>query len=542
MDAREISGSLPPPRDDEPPSLRQDILDELADHLQCAMRRELLTHDDAAAARQRVLDKFGDPREVARKLWVQAMWSRIMSQRITLGLLALTTAACLLLAGLMWRTTQQSQQVNAMLLEQMAALVAASRTPAPVPPTPDATLKVRLFNGEKGGRPPKWATVIVVGTHLNNASIQGQRDGASGLVEFGVLPPGAYEVGVQTPRGEATRTVKVLRGEPHVEEFVCPDEAGQQVDVVIECDLPEDLKKRDVAMVALFKDEPFEFGGDTWQKSTNGGIFVAVNRAGIRPLQSIWGNFNIPPGTTRDTRANWIMNVFGNEPSPRTKPAASTPPQHWTGGRFKLVFLALATDPGIMAVDLDSVAGADAAVAAVQMVKSDWNGMKGIAEWPAALDVEYVVKEGPPWHIKIPERLIEEARKQLAETPAAKPDERHGTPPAGASKENIDDQCWRTIGVRVADVAPAQLGEYRNRYRGGMRIADTPPDSPAARSGIKPDDILLGLHVWETVNLENVAHVLQHPKLASDDPVKFYVLRGHDIRSGSLRLFSRRSE
>ena len=37
-----LSALLPPPRDDEPASLRQDILDELADHLICAYNRELL--------------------------------------------------------------------------------------------------------------------------------------------------------------------------------------------------------------------------------------------------------------------------------------------------------------------------------------------------------------------------------------------------------------------------------------------------------------------------------------------------------------------
>ena len=37
---------LPPPRDDEPASLRQDIIDELADHLACAYNRELLRGAD----------------------------------------------------------------------------------------------------------------------------------------------------------------------------------------------------------------------------------------------------------------------------------------------------------------------------------------------------------------------------------------------------------------------------------------------------------------------------------------------------------------
>ena len=38
--SEDLTASLPPERDDEPVSLRQDILDELNDHLQCAVRRE----------------------------------------------------------------------------------------------------------------------------------------------------------------------------------------------------------------------------------------------------------------------------------------------------------------------------------------------------------------------------------------------------------------------------------------------------------------------------------------------------------------------
>ena len=49
-----LAADLPAPRDDEPPSLRQDILDELADHLDFAIRRERLTHPaDPTAAESR---------------------------------------------------------------------------------------------------------------------------------------------------------------------------------------------------------------------------------------------------------------------------------------------------------------------------------------------------------------------------------------------------------------------------------------------------------------------------------------------------------
>ncbi len=93
-----LAAQLPTGHDDEPASLRQDILDELNDHLACAWNRERMrtgllsqASDDArsqdsenvrAALWLRVEQRFGDPRVLARRLWFDAMWSRIMNQRI----------------------------------------------------------------------------------------------------------------------------------------------------------------------------------------------------------------------------------------------------------------------------------------------------------------------------------------------------------------------------------------------------------------------------------------------------------------------------
>jgi hypothetical protein len=86
MDFRDsVSMMMPPHRDDEPASLRQDIIDELGDHLARAYNRELLGGVDPTAARQRVLDRFGDPAAMARRLWFDAMKGKIMTQRILIA-------------------------------------------------------------------------------------------------------------------------------------------------------------------------------------------------------------------------------------------------------------------------------------------------------------------------------------------------------------------------------------------------------------------------------------------------------------------------
>ena len=89
-----VSQGFPPPRDDELAHLRRDITDELADHLDCAMRRELRRTDDETAAERAVLDRFGNPQRLARRLWWNAMKEKVMKDRIMLVAVVLLIAAC----------------------------------------------------------------------------------------------------------------------------------------------------------------------------------------------------------------------------------------------------------------------------------------------------------------------------------------------------------------------------------------------------------------------------------------------------------------
>src|SRR5438309_2371033 len=86
MDFRDtISAGLPGPWDDDPEGARRDIVDELADHLACSYNRELLRGVDANEARQRVLQRFGDPAAVARRLWFDAIGGKLMARRVILA-------------------------------------------------------------------------------------------------------------------------------------------------------------------------------------------------------------------------------------------------------------------------------------------------------------------------------------------------------------------------------------------------------------------------------------------------------------------------
>ena len=73
------------------------------------------------------------------------------------------------------------------------------------------------------------------------------------------------------------------------------------------------------------------------------------------------------------------------------------------------------------------------------------------------------------------------------------------------------------------------------QLHGGLLIADVRPDGTAVQAGLQRGDILIGLHQWETLNLESVQWVLNHPDLATFNPLKFYVLRAGQIHRGYLQ-------
>ena len=60
--------------------------------------------------------------------------------------------------------------------------------------------------------------------------------------------------------------------------------------------------------------------------------------------------------------------------------------------------------------------------------------------------------------------------------------------------------------------------------------------SPAANQGIRPGDVLVGMHIWETISLENLEYVMGRPDLASMNPVKFFILRGNQTLFGHLSI------
>ena len=98
----ELQAVFPQPLPGESPALRDEIIDELADHLECAWNRERISVASDEEARQRVINQFGDLRIVTRQLWWEARKGQFVSQKLALTMTAKFAATCLIACGVMW--------------------------------------------------------------------------------------------------------------------------------------------------------------------------------------------------------------------------------------------------------------------------------------------------------------------------------------------------------------------------------------------------------------------------------------------------------
>jgi serine protease Do len=98
----------------------------------------------------------------------------------------------------------------------------------------------------------------------------------------------------------------------------------------------------------------------------------------------------------------------------------------------------------------------------------------------------------------------------------------------------IADEAWQILGVRLAPVPADQLPRLEARYNGGLRVTAIHPDGLAARHGVRPGDVIVGMHVWETVSLDDLAYVLHRADLNGEEFIRFYVVRDDQTRVGQL--------
>jgi serine protease Do len=108
-----------------------------------------------------------------------------------------------------------------------------------------------------------------------------------------------------------------------------------------------------------------------------------------------------------------------------------------------------------------------------------------------------------------------------------------------SQKSGLADRSWNVLGLKLAVMDQNDFKNLNSRYRGGLTVLDVRPGSPAAQQGIRKGDVLVGMHIWETISLENIAYILERDDLNKLDSIVFYIIRGADTLYGHLRIASR---
>ncbi len=103
------------------------------------------------------------------------------------------------------------------------------------------------------------------------------------------------------------------------------------------------------------------------------------------------------------------------------------------------------------------------------------------------------------------------------------------------------DRHWAMLGLRLKPIPTKDFrAKFRTQYRGGLTVAAVRAGSPAAVHGIRPGDVLVGMHEWETITLDNVDYIVDYvisrPDEETVNPVKFFILRGNETLFGLLPI------
>jgi serine protease Do len=99
-------------------------------------------------------------------------------------------------------------------------------------------------------------------------------------------------------------------------------------------------------------------------------------------------------------------------------------------------------------------------------------------------------------------------------------------------------KAWDVLGLELIEEPKGTFQKRSSRYRGGMRVVEVRGASPAAEEGIRPGDVLVGMHGWETASAQDIDYIVTRPNLAEIGSMKFYVLRGKSMLYGHLDLAS----
>ena len=97
-----------------------------------------------------------------------------------------------------------------------------------------------------------------------------------------------------------------------------------------------------------------------------------------------------------------------------------------------------------------------------------------------------------------------------------------------------EEIVWKKLGVKLQPAPLDQVVKVNPQLNGGLLITEVSNTSIAAKAGFQRGDILIGLHQYETISLENVTFVIGHQDLPTWSPLKYFRIRAGQLQRGWL--------
>lgn len=102
--------------------------------------------------------------------------------------------------------------------------------------------------------------------------------------------------------------------------------------------------------------------------------------------------------------------------------------------------------------------------------------------------------------------------------------------------ETANSTILRRTGLKVSPTGKETVSKIDAQLRGGLLITDVVATSAAAKAGLQKGDLIIGFHLWEALNADNVLFVLNHKELATFNPVKTFFVRDGKVREAQLAI------
>jgi len=128
---------------------------------------------------------------------------------------------------------------------------------------------------------------------------------------------------------------------------------------------------------------------------------------------------------------------------------------------------------------------------------------------------------------------------QLADAPPRRTGNRSRIAKSPRGDIRVRAEVWQVLGLKVLPAKAVDLTAVDPRYNGGLKVEAVRPKSAAEVNGIRSGDILVGMHVWETISLDNLDYILNRANLEDPAKVRFHVVRAGKTLAGNLPVIRR---